>query len=167
MLKSKKFYIKEESINKYWSYFWFFRLNGIIIICKNLKNIIKELKWHQYLMTTSYKFRNVLKKLNLKLILKKNNWIKFEYINNLLIIENWKEFIEIYKILEEKRIELIGFYINNILFHPKDLKFELTDKKVIWKKIWKKINICKLVYINILLILKKFRKKINILLKKR
>ena len=97
----------------------------------------------------------------------KNKWIKFEYINNFLIIQNWEEFLEIYKILEEKKIEVIGFYVNNILFYQKDLNFELMNKKVICKGLIKKVKLYNLTFLKLLLILKRFKIKINILLNKK
>jgi len=166
MFELKKKKLKSEIIIKYWSYLWFFRLNGTIIICEDLKKIKKELKCHQYKVVENYKFRNLIKKLNLKLILK-NNWFRYEGVNIFFIIENWEEFLEVYKILEEKKIVMIGIYLKGILFYPKDLKLELIDKKIINERLLKKINLYYLILRKLIKIFKKLIIKINFLLNKK
>lgn len=100
-------------------------------------------------------------KKHMKKLFKKNKYYNYiKNFNNILAIPTLEKLEEIKKFFKEKKILILGYYFNKILFSKNDLKMENTDKKKIWLKIKERKIKIKKIYIKIINILKKYINKV-------
>lgn len=162
----KKIKLKLDQILKYWNYFKFLRMKGILIFCQNLSlDAEKDLALSVFLKDQKFGWKNLNKDIVKKLI-NKTFSIKIKNFNNILLINDIINFKISLDILKKNKILVLGYYFQNYFFYKKDFNLDKIEKSVIFYNLKERVKLFFNLKINIISKLKIPIIKIILLLKK-
>ncbi len=151
-------YIKSLNIlinSKFLIFFQFISLNSI-----------KDYNFFSVLLDSNLSYNYIKKKILYKIFEKKK--IKLlKNFNNILSLNTLKEFKNILKILLNKNILILGYYINNIFFYKKDFNLNYLKKNNFILNILNLKNLIYLIFKKIIFLLKFYLKKIIFIFQKK
>lgn len=164
LIKKTKFTFKLNFVLEY------LKILSILITSKFLiffqfisLNSIKDLDFYSILLDKNLSYINIKRKILNKLIEKKNiNLLK--NFNNIISLNNLTDLQNIIKILLNKNILILGYYINKIFFYKKDFNLHILQKNQYLLNILKLKFLIKKIFNKFIFFLKYFLKKIYILL---
>lgn len=171
MKERKEIKLRINKMYLYWFYVYFVRKYSIFLFTQNLSLDAKsDLSMQLELLDNQAECKII--KLDKNMIRKffkskKNsgcgwkNWKKIKDFKCLIGLKNVEDILKIEKILKEYNILIKGYYIQNVFFSKQDWNVKKIEKKNVIENLKQRLNIFYILFIRLILLLKKKEYIIN------